>query len=87
MTSGEPRWQYNIGGDTFNYLLGAPVQVGSSLYFLSQQGDVIALDATDGTLQWQLETSVAGARDGLTVAGGRLFIGDGEGNVYAYAGQ
>jgi len=86
MNSGEPLWKYNIGGDSFNYLLGTPVRVGNSLYFLSQQGDIIALDATDGTLQWQLETGITGARDGLTVAGGWLFIGDGEGNVYAYTG-
>jgi outer membrane protein assembly factor BamB len=84
MNTGEAIWTYNIGGDTFNYLLGAPVRVQNELYFLTQQGDIIALNASDGTEQWQMASGIAGARDGLTVSGGWIFIGDGEGQLYAY---
>lgn len=83
--TGEPIWQHNIGGGTFNYLLGEPIQVADDLYFLTQRGDIVALDANDGTLKWQFATGVAASRDGLSVSGGWLFLGDGEGNIYAYS--
>lgn len=84
MNTGETIWQYNIGGGSFNYMLGHPTRVLDELYFLTQRGDIIALNATFGTLQWQVPTEIAGSRAGLSVSGGRLFIGDGEGKVYAY---
>ncbi len=84
MNTGETRWQYNIGGGSFNYLLGQPVRQSDKLYFLSQQGDIIALNTTDGTLDWQVETGITGSRDALSLSGGWIFIGDGEGNVYAF---
>lgn len=82
--SGEIVWQYDIPIGTFNYLLGAPVKVEDTLYFLTQHGDIFALNADSGELRWQISTGSAAARTGLTVAGGWLFFGDDDGNVYAY---
>ncbi len=84
MNTGETLWQYNIGGGSFNYLLGTPVREADKLYFLTQKGGIIALNAADGTLQWQIETGITGSRDGLSVSDGWIFIGDGEGNVYGF---
>ncbi len=84
MNTGETLWQYNIGGGSFNYLLGAPVRDSDNLYFLSQQGGIIALNAADGTLVWQVETGISGSHDGLSVSDGWIFIGDGKGNVYGF---
>lgn len=87
MASGKTVWQYNIGGGSFNYMLGAPVSLAGDLYFLTQQGDIIALEAATGRFKWQIPTGITGARDGLSVSGGWLFIGDGTGRLYAYTGQ
>lgn len=83
--SGEARWTYNIGGDSFNYGLGAPVWRGDSLFVLSQKGDIIRLNAADGAEQWRLETGIVGSRDGLSVGPRHIFVGDAEGNVHAFA--
>ncbi|MCG3211669.1 MAG: Outer membrane protein assembly factor BamB [Anaerolineae bacterium] len=83
--TGEPFWTYNIAGETFNYGLGKPVRVGDSVLLLSQRGDIISLNAADGALQWRYKTGIVGSRDGLSVAGKRVFIGDSDGNVSAFA--
>ncbi len=85
--TGEPEWTYNIGGGSFNYGLGSPVRVGNSVLVLSQRGNIISLNAASGALQWRYETGIVGSRDGLSVAGNRIFIGDSEGNVSAFAAQ
>ncbi len=85
--SGEPRWTYNIGGDSFNYGLGAPVWWVNSLILLSQKGDIISLNAADGTLQWQVETGIVGSRDGLSVGQRHIFVGDADGNLHAFAAR
>ncbi len=82
--TGEVVWQFNIPEGTFNYILGAPVRVADDLIFLTQQGEVFALNALTGEPRWQFSTGVVGARTGLTVSGGWLFIGDAEGKVYGY---
>lgn len=81
--TGEPYWEYNIGGGSFNYMLGIPSRVGAELYFLTQQGDIIALNVSDGSELWKFPTGIT-AREGLAVAGSWLFIGDQDGVVYAY---
>ena len=83
--SGEARWTYNIGGDSFNYGLGAPVRVDDRLFVLSQKGDIISLNADDGAEEWRLETNIVGSRDGLSVGQRHIFVGDAEGNVHAFA--
>ena len=81
--TGQLVWQYNIPEGTFNYALGAPIRVQDDLYFLTQRGDIVALNALDGTLRWKLATGI-GSRVQMTVSGGWLFIGDEDGTVYAY---
>jgi outer membrane protein assembly factor BamB len=81
---GEPVWHFNIPGGSFNYVLGAPVRHGDNLYFLSQHGDVLALDAETGSLGWQVSTGIAAARTGLSVGNGALVFGDAQGMIHAY---
>ena len=83
--SGDSRWNYNIPEGTFNYLLGAPVLVADELVFLTQLGEIISLDAATGQQRWQIATGIVGSRTGLSVSGGWLFIGDGEGMVYGFS--
>jgi len=81
--TGDTLWTYNIEGGSFNYALGKPLRIADELYFLSQQGDLIALNAVDGSFQWSLPTGIT-SRVGISVAGNWLFIGDQEGKIYAY---
>jgi len=82
--SGEVRWQQNIPEGTFNYLMGAPVRVQNDLYFLTQHGDIMALNALNGEILWHIPTGVT-PREGLTVSGGWLYFGDIDGTVYGYS--
>lgn len=83
ISTGSVRWNYNIGGGAFNYVLGAPALQAGMLYFLTQQGDMLALDAASGEERWQIHTGIA-AREGVSVAGNWLYVGDSEGVVYGY---
>jgi outer membrane protein assembly factor BamB len=82
--TGDAVWQYNIPEGTFNYVIGAPVRAGSELIFLTQQGDLISLDAETGRLRWSLSTGIAGARAGVSVYGNWIYVGDAEGVVYGF---
>lgn len=82
--SGEVVWQFNIPGGSFNYLLGAPALQDGALLFLTQQGDIHALDTATGASLWQAATGVVAARTGLSLGDGWLYFGDAEGRVYAY---
>jgi outer membrane protein assembly factor BamB len=83
-TSGDIRWEYNILVGTFNYVMGSPVYVQNDLYFLTQHGDIMALNRSDGSLLWHISTGIT-PRDGLTVSDGWLYFGDIDGIVYGYA--
>jgi outer membrane protein assembly factor BamB len=83
--SGETLWTYNIPEGSFNYLIGAPVLVAGELVFLTQLGEIVSLDAATGELRWQINAGVASARTGLSVSGGWLFAGDGQGTVYGFS--
>lgn len=83
--SGDSVWDYNIPEGTFNYLIGAPVLVGGELIFLTQLGEIFSLDAITGDLRWHHITGIVGARTGLSVSGGWLFIGNGDGTVYGFS--
>jgi outer membrane protein assembly factor BamB len=83
INDGETIWEYNIPGGSFNYLLGKPVRVLDNIYFLTQKGDVIGLNAKDGTLLWSYPTGKT-ARVGLRVYGEWIYFGDQDGVVYAY---
>jgi len=84
--SGESIWNINIPEGTFNYLMGAPVRVRDDLYFITQHGDIMALNALDGGLLWTISTGVT-PRTGLTVDHGWLFFGDINGMVYGYGAR
>lgn len=81
--NGESIWNFNIPEGTFNYLMGAPVRVRDDLYFITQHGDIMALNALDGGLLWTISTGIT-PRTGLTVEHGWLFFGDINGMVYGY---
>ena len=83
-TSGDIRWKHNILVGTFNYVMGSPVHVQDDLYFLTQHGDIMALNRSDGSLLWHISTGIT-PRDGLTVSDGWLYFGDIDGIVYGYA--
>jgi len=85
-TSGDIRWKHNILVGTFNYVMGSPVHVQDDLYFLTQHGDIMALNRSDGLLLWHISTGIT-PRDGLTVSGGWLYFGDIDGVVYGYAAE
>lgn len=85
MNEGRLLWTHNISEGVFNYALGAPVRVQDDLYFITQRGDIVALNAVDGTLRWQVSTGIK-SRGGLTVADGWLFIGGTDGRVSAFTG-
>lgn len=80
--TGRERWRYNIEG-TFNYPIGNAVLADGVYYFITQQGDLYALDAATGALIWRLATGLE-TRDGIAVGAGHIFIGGVNGIVYAY---
>ncbi len=77
-------WEFDIPQGTFNYVLGAPVRAGGDVVFLTQLGDIFAVDAVTGAMRWSMSTGLIGARIGLTVSDGWLFFGDAEGLMHAY---
>jgi len=83
VTDGTVAWKFDIPEGTFNYLLGAPVRASDTLYFLTQQGDIMALNALNGVLRWHIGTDIT-SHTGLSVSDGWLFIGDDKGVVYAF---
>ena len=54
-----------------------------ALYFVTQQGDIMALDAENGSLLWHHPTDIE-ARSGLSVSDEWLFVGDTAGTVHAF---
>lgn len=85
--TGNTIWTYNIPQGTFNYLLGAPVLVEDELVFLTQVGEIVALDAATGEFRWQAVTDAAASRTGISISGGWIFLGDGSGGVYAFTDE
>lgn len=84
VADGLPVWQFNIPEGTFNYVLGAPIPVGETLYFLTQQGDMFAVGLGDGRQLWHYPTGILAARTNPAVVDNWLFLGDAEGIVHAY---
>lgn len=79
---GSDVWRFDLPG-TFNYPMGNAVQSEGAVYFITQQGDLYALDAASGNLLWMVPTGLE-SRDGVAVDAGRLFVGDAGGTVYAF---
>ncbi len=85
-TSGDLRWKHNILVGTFNYVMGSPAYIQDDLYFLTQHGDIMALNRSDGSLLWHISTGIT-PRDGLTISDGWVYFGDIDGIVYGYASE
>ncbi len=81
--NGDKYWQFDIGGGSFNYLLGEPVLENGVLYFLTQKGDIYALDAQSGKAIW-VESSNIDARAGIAVDGNSLATGYIDGSLLFY---
>jgi len=82
-TTGQPRWVFNIGGGTFNYVLRAPAIVDDRLYFITQKGHIYAIDRLTGEEFWHFETADE-FRSGVTVHDGLIYASSYGGTIYAY---
>lgn len=82
--TGSALWTFNIPEGSFNYLLGAPVLVEDDLVFLTQIGEIFSVDSASGELRWHFVSDAEASRTGISVSGGWIFLGDGQGGVYAY---
>jgi len=88
INTGHDLWVFDIPEGTFNYLSGAPVYLPSDeLIFLTQQGDIFSLKASTGELLWHFQTGTLAPRTGLSVSNGWIYLGDGDGILYAYTDQ
>lgn len=76
----ELAWQYEPPADALGV---APVTAGDTVFLAGSDGTVRALDAATGTCRWKAHT---GGRIYYppTVDRGRLFVGSGDGHVYAF---
>jgi outer membrane protein assembly factor BamB len=84
-----PAWSTDIAGT----VAGTPVVAGGSVYVVTWDGLVVALDLTSGVQQWtsDLGASVAdpmfggtiGAASGAAVDGGVVYVGDAAGTLHA----
>lgn len=75
-------WRYNLEG-TFNYPVGKPVLHRGILYFITQHGEIHALNASDGSLLWAVDTGLE-VRDGVAVSDTHIFVGSVNGMLYAF---
>lgn len=85
VADGAAEWLFNIPTGTFNYVLGAPIRIDDTLYFLTQQGDFFAIDAGNGRQRWHYPTGIVAARTNPAITSDKLFIGDADGVIHAYA--
>lgn len=83
VNDGKSVWQFNIPGESFNYLLIKPVFTDKRTYFMSQRGDVFALNLKTGKELWSYATNMT-VRNGVALGDNTLYMGDVEGKVYAY---
>jgi len=82
--SGRNLWKYNVPKGVFNYMLGSGVREGKRLHFLTQRGNLIALNSDTGKEIWNMKTGLE-AQTGLSVGSSKLLMGDAHGKVYAYS--
>jgi outer membrane protein assembly factor BamB len=75
---GRLRWRTHIGASETS-----PVIVGNRLYVGDWQGNVYAIDARTGQIEWTAHTNGA-VKGGVAVSGNRLYVGSYDGHVYAF---
>ena len=83
ISDGETLWEFNINNGSFNYALDAPIKIGNNLFFLSQRGGLIVLNAKTGALIAHHQTGLV-AHIGLVTDGTWVVVGDSKGVIYAY---
>jgi len=72
------RWSFSTGERVYS----SPTVVGGTVYVGSYDGNVYALDASDGTERWRFQTGRPVASSPM-VTDGTVYIGGGDENVYA----
>lgn len=87
LESGRPLWERTVarprGRNEIERLVDVdapPLVVGDTLFVVSYQGNVVALDRTTGRVLWSREES---SYSGMAVGGASLYLTDAEGNVIA----
>ncbi len=87
LESGRPLWERTVarprGRNEIERLVDVdapPLVVGDTLFVVSYQGNVVALDRTTGRVLWSREES---SYSGMAVGGTSLYLTDAEGNVIA----
>jgi outer membrane protein assembly factor BamB len=87
LESGRPLWERTIaqpsGRNEIERLVDVdapPLVVGDTLFVVSYQGNVVALDRTTGRVLWSRKES---SYSGMVVDGTSLYLTDAEGNVIA----
>ncbi len=71
-------WRFDAGG----HISGRPAVAGGLVYAGSQDGRVLAVDATTGRLRWSFDTGKI-VFSSPTVADGLVYVGSRDGNLYA----
>ncbi len=83
ISDGETLWEFSIKNGSFNYTLDAPIRVGEYLFFLTQRGGLIVLNAQTGRAMVHRQTGLK-AHIGLATDGKWVIVGDSTGVIYAY---
>jgi len=78
-STGKQLWRYQAGDQAVGLL--APLTDSDTLYISNFMSGLVALDIHTGNLRWQARVGGNGIRP--TLAGGTLFVGDGQGVITA----
>ena len=80
-TAGDKLWNYMVGG-LQNYIIGCPAVSEGVVYMDARDGDVYALNATDGTIIWHI-TAGTWLFSAPAVVDDVIYLGSDDGNLYA----
>jgi outer membrane protein assembly factor BamB len=80
--TGDLVWEYEFRGSG-GFEIGSPAYHGGSLFVTTSGRSVLALDADDGTLEWETSVDDIGLSSSPTIAGGKVLVGTGSGNLVA----
>jgi outer membrane protein assembly factor BamB len=83
--TGETNWTYESSFGPHRYAHSTVDD--ETVYAVAQPGNLYAVDAASGDLQWEYQTQAAGADDeirvGVTAADGTVYVGANSGTLYA----
>jgi outer membrane protein assembly factor BamB len=82
VSSGELVWEYEFRGSG-GFEIGSPAYGGGAVYVTTSSRQVLALDASDGTLKWSTTVDDLGLSSSPTLAAGRVLVGTGSGKLVA----